>query len=113
LCAGSHDPTGDGARVPSNNEPAAPARSTSTSSTLSPPASIDPITDTAFAPLFATLSQAQSPVDQPGQVQPLSQHRGRQQPGVRHQIRLVEAHRHSAQIVLCSHSAGALLSGRL
>ncbi len=32
---------------------AAPARSTATSSMLSPPASIDPMTDSAFAPLFA------------------------------------------------------------
>jgi len=38
LCARSHDPTVEGARVPSNNEPAAPARSTATSSMLSPPA---------------------------------------------------------------------------
>jgi len=53
LCERSHDPTVDGARVPSNKALAAPARSTATSSMLSPPASIDPITDSAFAPLFA------------------------------------------------------------
>jgi hypothetical protein len=53
LCARSHDPTVEGARVPSNNEPAAPARSTATSSILSPPARIDPTTDSALAPLFA------------------------------------------------------------
>ena len=53
LCARSHDPTVEGARVPSNSELAAPARSTATSSMLSPPASIDPITVSALAPLFA------------------------------------------------------------
>ena len=52
LCARSHDPTVDGARVPSNNDPAAPARRTATSSMLSPPTSIAPITVSAFAPLF-------------------------------------------------------------
>jgi hypothetical protein len=43
----------DGARVASNSSPQAPARSTATSSRLSPPASIDPITVNAFVPLFA------------------------------------------------------------
>ena len=52
LWARSHDPTVLGALVPSNNEPAAPARRTATSSMLSPPASIDPITVSAFAPLL-------------------------------------------------------------
>jgi hypothetical protein len=53
LCARNHDPIVDGARMPSNNEPVAPARSTATSSMLSPPASIDPITVNAFVPLLA------------------------------------------------------------
>ena len=35
------------------NAPAAPARSTATSSMLCPPTNIDPITASAFAPLFA------------------------------------------------------------
>jgi len=51
--ARSHVPTVDGASTPSNSSGAAPARSTSTSSMLSPPASIDPITVDAFAPQFA------------------------------------------------------------
>ena len=53
LCARSHTPIVEGARVTSNSSPAAPARSTAVSSMLSPPASIDPITVDAFAPLFA------------------------------------------------------------
>ena len=53
LCARSHVPIVDGARVASNSSPQAPARSTATSSMLSPPASIDPITVNAFVPLFA------------------------------------------------------------
>lgn len=43
----------EGALVPSNSDAAAPARSTAPSSMLSPPASIEPITDNAFGPLFA------------------------------------------------------------
>jgi hypothetical protein len=53
LCARSHDPTVDGALVSSNIFAEAPARSTAVSSMLSPPASIDPTTVSAFAPLFA------------------------------------------------------------
>jgi len=49
--------------------------------------------------------QPQPGVDQAGQVDPLRQHRRREQPGVRHQIGLVEAHRHPAQIMVCSHSS--------
>jgi hypothetical protein len=56
LCARSHDPIMEGALVPSNSDAAAPARSTATSSMLSPPVSIDPITDNAFAPLFPPCS---------------------------------------------------------
>jgi hypothetical protein len=41
----------EGARVASNNETEAPDRSTARSSMLSPPASIDPITVSAFVPL--------------------------------------------------------------
>ena len=48
--ARSHVPIVDGARTWSNSTGAAPARSTSTSSMLSPPASIAPSTVTAFAP---------------------------------------------------------------
>ena len=62
------------------------------------------------AAVRAVLNQMQAPVDQPGQVQPLSQDRRREQPRVRHQIRLVEAHRNPAQLVICSHSASALPS---
>ena len=46
-------PTVEGARAALYNEPAAPARSTAMSSMLSPPARIDPTTDSALAPLFA------------------------------------------------------------
>jgi hypothetical protein len=53
LCARSHDPIVDGARVTSNSELVAPDRRTATSSMLSPPASIDPITVNAFVPLLA------------------------------------------------------------
>lgn len=53
VCARSHDPTVEGALVPSNSDAAAPARRAATSSMLSPPVSNVPITDKAFAPLFA------------------------------------------------------------
>ena len=53
LCARSHDPTVEGARVASNNKPVAPDRKMATSSMLSPPASIAPITVNAFVPQFA------------------------------------------------------------
>ncbi len=53
LWARSHVPIVDGARVASNSSPAAPARSTSVSSMLSPPASIVPITVRALHPLLA------------------------------------------------------------
>jgi hypothetical protein len=56
LCARSHVPTVDGALVRSNNAPVAPARRTATSSMLSPPVSIEPITVNAFVPLFAPCS---------------------------------------------------------
>jgi hypothetical protein len=49
----SQDPIVEGARVVSNNVLVAPARSSSVSSMLSPPASMDPITVSALAPLFA------------------------------------------------------------
>ena len=66
---------------------------------LSPPASIDPITVSAFAPLFApSLGQPEPLVDQLAQPDPLGQHRRRQQPRVRHQIRLGEAHRDPTQV---------------
>jgi hypothetical protein len=55
--------------------------------------------------------QIQAIVDQSGQVDPLRQHRRREQPGVRHLIALIEAPGDAAQIVFCSHSAGALPSG--
>src|SRR5680860_809702 len=60
LNARSHVPIVDGARVSSNNSGAAPARSTSTSSMLSPPASIAPTTVTAFAPQKAAPGPAAS-----------------------------------------------------
>jgi hypothetical protein len=78
---------------------------------LSPSASIDPITVSAFAPLFAVLSQVQPVLDEPGQVQALGQHRRRERAGVRHQVAFAEPRGDPAQVVVCSHSAGALPSG--
>jgi hypothetical protein len=46
--------------------------------------------------------QVQPLVDQPGQVDPLRQHRRRQQPGVRHQIALIEGRGDTAQVMRCS-----------
>ena len=57
----------------------------------------------------AVSGQLQPLVHQLGQADPFSQHRRRQQPGVRHQIPLIEAHRHPAQLMRCSHPASALL----
>ncbi len=91
LCALSHDPIVDGALVTSNSSTAAPARSTATSSTLSPPASTDPITVSAFVPLFRTMPNQTKPrIDQLSQTQPLGQHRRQQQTGARQQIPLIE-----------------------
>ena len=46
-------PIVDGARSWSNNSGLAPARSSATSSIESPPASMDPTTESAFVPPFA------------------------------------------------------------
>jgi len=47
----------------------------------------------------AVLGQVQPLVHQPSKVDPLGQHRGRQQSRVRDQIRLGEAHRDPAQVM--------------
>lgn len=112
LCARSQLPTVDGARVASNNELLAPARSTATTSMLSmlsPPASIDPTTDSALVPLLAPcLASFNRPVDQPRQIKALGQQRRREQSGVRHQIALIESRGDTAQVMGCSHPSDAL-----
>ena len=49
----SHVPIVEGARIWSNSSGAAPARNRATSSIESPPASIDPTTESALVPPFA------------------------------------------------------------
>jgi uncharacterized membrane protein len=112
LRARSHDPTVDGAVVALNNDAAAPARSTATSSMLSPPASIDPITVSAFPPLFAPCGarRSRSSTSRARSKRCASTAAGSSPAfGTRFvSSKLVET---PAQIVVRSHSAGALPSG--
>jgi hypothetical protein len=60
LKARSQVPIVEGARSWSNNSGVAPARSSATSSIESPPASIEPTTESAFVPLFAPCSASRT-----------------------------------------------------
>jgi hypothetical protein len=55
--------------------------------------------------------QAKPTIDDPTKVHPLRQHRRRQQARIRHQIPLIEGRGNTTQIVVGSHSAGALPLG--
>ena len=94
-------PSVEGARA-GNTSPAAPARITSTSSMLSAPASIPPIIVIALTPTFAAprrTRQIDAFVDQLGDPEPLGELGRGDQPGVRHQVRLIEGDGNPAQIV--------------
>jgi hypothetical protein len=56
----------------------------------------------------AVRGQSQPVVDQLLDAEALGQRRRGQQPGRRHEIRLVEPHIHPGQIVRCSHPSDAL-----
>src|SRR5680860_789022 len=114
LNARSHVPIVDGARVSSNNSGAAPARSTSTSSMLSPPASIAPTTVTAFAPQKAAPGPAASftrASTSPAMPRRCTSNAGATRPRVGYQTVLVKGHRHAREIVRCFHPTDALRLG--
>ena len=92
-----------------------PARSTSRSSMLSAPDSIPASTVAVLAALFTpvgpgTVNAAPAtsgPSDQRPQPDPFGEHRSGQQAPVRHQVRLIEALRHSRERMRCFHRADA------
>ena len=59
------------------------------------------------------LGQLQPLIYQPAEVDPLRQDRRRKQPGVRHQIALIEGRDDTAEVVRCSHPSDALANWSL
>ena len=80
------------------------------SSMLSAPATIPATSEATFNPAFAPLSvgHAQMLISQVGQPRPLGQGEDRDQARGRHQIRVIERHRHPREGVRESHPRGAL-----
>ena len=87
-----NDPSVDGARIPPNNARMAPCRSTSMSSMLSAPAAI-PATRHGDLQLRVHPARPAEPDMLRGQVlqaRPLRQGHHRDQPGPRHEIRVIK-----------------------